>query len=84
MTQNDKEMKKHWKTIGLGVLCWAGTSIMGWADPPDPPPMPGSHGQNGNVPVGAPIDGGLGILLALGATYGCRKAWMLWKEKRGT
>ena len=77
-------MKTFWKTVLLGVLCWGGTSITGWADPPDAPPMPGNHGQNGNAPVGAPIDGGLGILLALGATYGGRKVWTLWKEKRET
>jgi len=41
----------------------------------DPPPPPGEHGQNGNQPPGggAPITGGIGILLALGATYGVKK-----------
>ena len=78
-------MKKNWKAIGLGIICWAGISISGWADPPDsPPPMPGNHGQNGNAPVGAPIDGGLGILLALGATYGSRKVYQVWKKQRET
>ena len=77
-------MKRYLKIGLLGVLCWAGSSITGWADSPDPPPMPGGHGQNGNSPVGAPIDGGLGILLALGATYGSRKAWVLWKKGRET
>jgi len=37
----------------------------------DPPPPPAGHGATGNqAPSGAPIDGGLGILLALGAGYG--------------
>ena len=75
-------MKTNWKKVGLGVLCWAGISIAVWADPPDPPPMPSDHGQNGNAPVGAPIDGGLGILLAMGVTYGGRKAWRAWKKSK--
>ncbi len=75
-------MKKYWKTVGLGMLCWAGISIAGWAHPQGPPPMPGDHGQNGNAPAGAPIDGGLGILLALGAGYGGRKVYKAWKKRR--
>lgn len=41
----------------------------------DPPPPPGEHGQTGNQPPGggAPITGGIGILLALGAAYGWKK-----------
>lgn len=54
------------------------------ADPPDPPPPPSTHGQNGNGPAGAPIDGGLGILLALGAVYGGRKAWNGYVKGRWT
>jgi hypothetical protein len=51
------------------------------ADPPtdNPPPPPGGgHGGGGNS-NGAPIDGGLGILLALGAGYGSFK---LYKKKK--
>ena len=42
-------------------------------EPPHPPSS--GHGMTGNVPGGpsAPIDGGLSILLALGAAYGFRK-----------
>jgi len=51
------------------------------ADPPAPPP-PGGHGSGENQdPAGAPIDGGLGILLALGAGYGANKLYKLKKEK---
>jgi len=48
----------------------------------DPPPPPGEHGENGNqVPGGgAPIGGGIGILLALGAAYGGKKVWNNTKE----
>jgi hypothetical protein len=47
----------------------------------DPPPPPGEHGQNGNQPPGggAPITGGIGILLALGAAYGGKKIYNLKK-----
>jgi hypothetical protein len=48
----------------------------------DPPPPPGEHGQNGNQPPGggAPIAGGMGILLALGAAYGGKKVYDLTKK----
>lgn len=49
-----------------------------------PPPPPGGHGEGGNQPAeggGAPIGGGLGILLALGAAYGGRKVYKVWKDK---
>ena len=43
------------------------------ANPPDPP---AHHGEATNqAPAGAPIDGGLGILLALGAGYGGLKLY---------
>jgi len=43
-------------------------------EPPHPPTT--GHGSQGNQPPGggAPIDGGLSILLALGIAYGTRKA----------
>ena len=39
-----------------------------------PPPPGGGHGGGGNS-QGAPIDGGLGILMALGAGYGSYKLY---------
>ena len=39
-----------------------------------PPPPGGGHGGGGNA-QGAPIDGGLSILLALGAGYGSFKLY---------
>jgi len=42
----------------------------------DPPPPPAGHGATGNQdPKGAPVDGGLGILLAIGAAYGGMKLY---------
>jgi len=47
----------------------------------DPPPPPGGgHGGGGNQ-MGAPIDGGLSILLALGACYGGRRIYTLRKKQ---
>jgi hypothetical protein len=47
------------------------------AQAPTPPPSDPSQGGNGpiggNNPTGAPIDGGLGILLVLGAGYAARR-----------
>jgi hypothetical protein len=44
-----------------------------YAEPPNPP---GGHGGGGNQPpAGAPLDGGLSILLALGAGYGGLKLY---------
>ena len=43
----------------------------------DPPGMPDNHGTNGDVPGGgAPIGGGLGILMILGAAYGSKKIYL--------
>ena len=48
----------------------------------DPPPPPGDHGSAGNqTPSGAPIDGGLGILLAIGAGYGGYKLYRARKQQ---
>ncbi|MGM0532065.1 MAG: PID-CTERM protein-sorting domain-containing protein [Bacteroidota bacterium] len=41
--------------------------------PPDDPSSPTSGSSNGPVGKGAPIGGGMGILLALGAAYGGKK-----------
>jgi hypothetical protein len=47
-----------------------------------PPPPGGGHGGNNNVPGGgAPISGGLGILLAMGAAYGIRKVYQFNKNE---
>ena len=53
-----------------------------FADEPldNPPPPPGGgHGGGGN---GAPIDGGLGILMALGAGYGSFRLYISRKAEK--
>jgi hypothetical protein len=47
--------------------------LLGLSDVPPPPPPGGGGPGGGGTPVGAPLDGGLGILLALGIAYGGKK-----------
>lgn len=75
-------MKRYWNLLIFVLALWTGVHIPASADPPDPPPPPSGHGQNGSAPAGAPIDGGLGILLAMGATYGGKKAWSAYRKGR--
>ena len=53
-------------------------------DPPGPPGSgaPGSTQGGGQTPVGAPIDGGFGILLALGLGYGGKMLYNARKAKQ--
>lgn len=48
-----------------------------------PPPPPGEHGSGSNQPAGgAPIGSGLFALLGLGAAYGGKKVYHLWKDQQ--
>ena len=64
------------------IFCMAFAQVSLADSPLDSPPPPpgGGHGGGGNT-QGAPIDGGLGILLVLGAGYGARKLYKTWKEE---
>jgi hypothetical protein len=47
-------------------------------------PLPNQNGNGstiGQIPVGGPIDGGLGILLALGLGYGAKKIFHIKKQE---
>jgi hypothetical protein len=49
-------------------------------------PLPNQNGNGttiGNIPVGGPIDGGLGILLVLGLGYGAKKVFRISKKEDG-
>lgn len=77
-----KKSLKH-KLLTVTTVGFVMIVQLTFADPPSPP---ANHGSTGNQspPVGAPIDGGLSILLALGAGYGARKFYQakkLGKEK---
>jgi len=56
------------------------------ADPPGPPADHGSSGNQDPGPVGAPIDGGLGILVVLigSAGYGGFKLYKIRKKEMET
>jgi hypothetical protein len=79
-------MKKHRILFLIITLLSAGILLKPVsADPPSypPPPPGGGHGGEGNQPpAGAPIDGGTGILLVLGAAYAGNKLYLKRKDKR--
>lgn len=74
-------MKTYLRTLIITAI-FALTSSILIAQGPPPPPS-GGHGSSTNQPAGggAPIEGGLGILLALGAAYGARKAYQHWNKE---
>jgi len=77
-------MKKIFRNITLICLLLLGSATINnvLAEDPAPPPPPGAHGASGDQPGnGAPIDGGLSILLVLGATYGAKKIYTVRKKK---
>jgi len=68
-------MKSKIKLLTITLLITVASFITTNAKADDPPPPPG-HGETGNVPGGgAPIGGGLFILLGLGAVYGGKKVY---------
>jgi len=74
------------RTILILTVVFFGYSLLTLADPPVPPPPGGSPIDNGGTPVGAPIDGGLGILVILAGSvgYGGLKLYRARKEKKGS
>ena len=73
-------MKNIFKILFIAAFVCFGISV--WAQAPPPPPgNPRTGGGGSSGPVGGPIDGGLGILLALGAAYGGKN---LYNERKKT
>ncbi len=70
------------KTLKLILILFAITALplLSLSDVPPPPPN-GGPGGGGGTPVGAPIDGGVGILLAMGIAYGGKKLYSLRQSK---
>lgn len=56
-------------------------TVSGITHAQEPPPPPSGHGQNGGGPMNAPIDGGMGILVALGLAYAGKQVYKLWIQK---
>jgi len=78
-------MKKSFmqKSIYLILFCFMVYAPLVLGETPEPPPPGGGHGLSNNGPLeGAPIDGGLGILLAMGAIYGGKRLYNAHKEKQ--
>ena len=73
-------MKNIIRILFVAVFVSLGVSLLAQA-PPAPPGNPSTGGGGGGGPVGAPIDGGLGILLAMGAAYGGKKLYKSRKDK---
>jgi len=74
-------MKKGLKLLLISGLIMT-LPLLSLSQPPEPPhPNGGAGPDSGNTQVGgaAPIDGGLGILLLLGAAYGSRKIYRMKK-----
>ena len=64
------------------ILAFVSLPLLTIGDPPGPPPPPGGGGPGGGgTPVGAPVDGGIGLLLALGLGYGGMKLYQFKKDK---
>ena len=84
MYNNPKTQNKMKKILitALFLLSLSFTTAELFAQAPPPPPS-GGHGGTGNKPAGgsSPIGGGLAILLSLGAAYGGRKVYKVWKDK---
>jgi hypothetical protein len=76
-------MKTFIKSLLSGVLftLFCSISFSALADDPNPPVVPGEHGAAGDVPVGAPIDNGVIILLAMGVGYATFKLFSSRKIK---
>lgn len=77
-------MKNTLRSVLFPVILWSLLiSGVGYADPPGPPTDHGSSGNQDPEPVGAPIDGGLGVLvlLAAGVGYGGLKMARAFKNK---
>ena len=73
------------KTLKLILVLFAIMALPLFSLSDNPPPPPNGAGTGGpgggGTPVGAPIDGGMGILLALGLAYGGKKLYNMRKDK---
>ena len=69
-------MKKIYSTLTVLIFAFVLSTSVAMADVPPPPGGSGGTGPGGSdLPVGAPIDGGLTLLLVMGAAYGSKKVF---------
>jgi len=75
-------MKNNIKILTISILITVASFITTNVKADDPPPPPPGHEETGNVPGGgAPIGGGLFILLGLGAAYGGFRGYRFYQKK---
>ena len=76
-------MKKSLKPmlLPLILLCFLAFSQIGLAQNPPKPPSNDQKGSGGNKGPGAPIDGGVYVVLAMVAGYGAYK-WLKVVQKK--
>jgi hypothetical protein len=77
-----KTFKKVLTTLLFLITVTLLTINLALAQTPPPPNGGDTPSQGGNTPVGggAPIAGGIGILLVLGAAYGGKKVYQVFKK----
>ena len=76
-SNNMKNIKRIIAILSLTICLTVPLSVFSQAGPPPPP----NHNSEGNT-QGAPIGGGLFILLGLGAAYGGVKGYKFYKLKK--
>ena len=77
-------MKKMIKKILILSFVLLSNSPATFADPPGPPGPGGDPVTTGGIPVGAPIDSGVIVLLILGICYVLWKFYSARKVKKQT
>lgn len=77
-------MKTNIKKLFVIALIAVGSFISVAVTAQAPPPPPDAGGAGGSTPMGgaAPLDGGLGLLIALGIGFGAKKVYALKSEKK--
>jgi len=75
-----KKIKKIIAILSLTICLIIPISLLS-QDVPPPPPS-GGHGETGNQDGGAPIGGGLFILLGMGIAYGGVKGYKFYQKKK--
>jgi hypothetical protein len=77
-------MKKTIKSLTLSLILLISIAFAqtGLAQGADPPPPPSENGTNGDEGGGAPVDGGIAVVLALVAGYGSWKLFKVVQEKK--
>jgi hypothetical protein len=74
-------MKRITQRVLMFLLFIILPAVLTFADPPNPP-GPGGPGSPGGTPVGAPINDGLTILVALGIGYAVYKLYEVRKKAK--